>query len=364
MREKFAEVLDLQLEYSSLKTPAMDRRGQLIRNEIPDEMRGWPAAAIGAAEPFCGRLNVQGRDGTGPKTFIPWVRIHSPELSPSATMGWYVVYLFEADGGGVHLCISHGSTRFDGSAFVQRRPEEIAPLMIWSRNLLGAEATHAGFGPGVNLSSYGDLAIAYEASTAFSRRYARDDLPDDRTLTEHAVRAVSLLGQLYRSIELGQGPEADPPDVVAAQMAIEAIGRPLSKRKSGQSFGLTGAERQLVELYAMTMAQGWLSDNGFTSIKDVSAKRPTDFEAKRDGVSYSIEVKGTTGGPDTVLLTRNEVELHRQCFPTNVLIVVHSIQLLSMRKKAAGGELLAKIGWHIKDSALTPIAFRCSIDWS
>lgn len=363
MREKFAEVMDLQKEYSSLKTPSMDRRGVLIRHEIPSELRQWPAVAIGAADPFKGRLNVQGRDGTGPKTFIPWVRVHSPELSPNATKGWYVVYLFEADGDGVHLCISHGSTRFDGSAFIQRRPEEIAPLMTWSRNLLAVEAADANFGPGLNLGSSGDLAIAYEASTAFSRRYARDALPEDTTLAEHAARAVSLLGQLYRSIELGHGPEADPPEIAAAQSAIEEIGQPLSKRKSGQRFGLTAVERRLVELHAMTMAQGWLSDNGFTSVKDVSAKRPTDFEAKKDGVTYCIEVKGTTAGPDTIMLTRNEVDLHRQCSPANVLIVVHSIELLEMRRKAAGGQLMAKVGWHIEDGALSPIAFRCSLEW-
>lgn len=363
MREKFVEVLDLQREFSSLKTPAMARRGVLIRHSIPEEMRKWSATAMGAAEPFKGRLNVQGRDGTGPKTFIPWVRIHSPELSPSATKGWYVVYLFEADGEGVHLCISHGSTRFDGSAFIQRRPEEVVPLMTWSRAVLAAEASQAGFSPGVNLGSSGDLAIAYEASTAFSRRYTRDALPDDATLAKHAARAVLLLGQLYRSIELGHGPEADPPEIAAAQAAIEEIGQPLSKRKSGQGFGLTGAERRLVELHAMSIAQGWLSDNGFTSIKDVSAKRPTDFEANKDGVRYSIEVKGTTAGPATIMLTRNEVDLHRKCSPANVLIVVHSIQLLEMRKKAAGGELLAKVGWQIEDESLTPIAFRCSVEW-
>ncbi len=363
MRASLAEVLDLQHEYSSLKTPAMDRRGVLIRHAIPEKMRKWRAASMGAADPFKGRLNVQGRDGTGPKTFIPWVRIHSPELSPSATKGWYVVYLFEADGQGVHLCISHGSTRFDGGAFIQRRPEEIAPLMIWARNLLGAEATQEKLTIGVDLGSTGDLAIAYEASTAFSRRYSRDSLPDDATLASDAARAVSLLGKIYRSIELGHGPEADPPEIVAVQAAVEDIGQPLSKRKTGQGFGLTGAERRLVELHAMTMAQAWLSDNGFVSIKDVSAKRPTDFEAHKDGIKFYVEVKGTTAGPDTIMLTRNEVDLHKQCFPENVLVVVHSIRLLEMRKRAADGTLLAKIGWRIDDAALQPIAFRYSVDW-
>ena len=96
----------------------MERRGDLIRKIIPKGMRQWRAASAEAVLPFRGRLNVQGRDGTGLKTFVPWVRIHSPELSASAQNGWYVVYLFKADGNGVALCISHGSTRFDGRDFI------------------------------------------------------------------------------------------------------------------------------------------------------------------------------------------------------------------------------------------------------
>ncbi len=120
MRDWFQEVLALQLDFSSENTPSMERRGQLIRNIIPQEMRTWKAVQFDAALPFKGRLNVQGRDGTGRKTFVPWVRIHSPELSPSAQKGWYVVYLFHANGDGVSLCVSHGSTSFNGRDFVPR----------------------------------------------------------------------------------------------------------------------------------------------------------------------------------------------------------------------------------------------------
>ncbi len=88
MREKLERVLDLQRDYDPMPTPAMDERGQLIRHDIPTEMREWSAAQADAAVPYRGRLNVQGRDGTGLRTFVPWVRIHSPELSPSAQNGW------------------------------------------------------------------------------------------------------------------------------------------------------------------------------------------------------------------------------------------------------------------------------------
>ena len=98
MRELFEQVLDLQIQHSSQNTPEMVVRGKLIRDVIPEEVRGWAAARSPAVLPFKGRLKVQGRDGTGLKTFVPWVRIHSPELSPSAQSGWYVVYLFRQDG--------------------------------------------------------------------------------------------------------------------------------------------------------------------------------------------------------------------------------------------------------------------------
>jgi hypothetical protein len=326
-------------------------------------MRTWDAAQVGAAEPFKGRLNVQGRDGTGLKTFIPWVRIHSPELSPSAQNGWYVVYLFEASGEGVHLCISHGSTRFDGRDFVRRSAAEIVPLMTWSRALLGPEAHAAGLVVGINLGSRESLAVAYEASTAFSRRYLQIDLPADEVLAADALRAVQLVGQLYRAQELGQSPESDPPEIVAAESAIARINQPLAERATGQGYGLSTAERRIVELHAMALAEAWLIDNGFTDIKDVSSKQPADFEAKKDGKIYIVEVKGTTSGPDTIMMTRNEVGLHRERCPNNVLIVVSGIELLELRTKAVGGAVAAQVGWAITDEMLTPLAYRCSLEW-
>ena len=45
MRECFAEVLALELEFASENTPAMARRGELIRNIIPGEFdNGGPPA--------------------------------------------------------------------------------------------------------------------------------------------------------------------------------------------------------------------------------------------------------------------------------------------------------------------------------
>lgn len=362
MREKFEEVLALQLEHSSLNTPSMMRRGQLIRVDIPEEMRLWPAASAEAVLPFRGRLNVQGRDGTGLKTFVPWVRIHSPELSPSAQSGWYVVYLFRQDGSGVSLCISHGSTRFDGGDFKPRSAGEAAELMRWGRALLGQSAAAIGMAEGVELASSEKLSRAYEATTAFSKFYPAGSIPDDAILAADASAAVGLLGELYRALELGRAPDSDPPEVLEAEDLVARVSRPgASTAKGGQGFGLSAAERAVVEAHAMNAAQAWLTANGYSGVRDVHKTHSCDFIAVKGGVEHHVEVKGTTAGPGQILLTANEVDLHRKSHPNNVLIVVYNIELHAMRTQAHGGQIMAREAWDLNQAHLRPLSYVCRL---
>jgi len=362
MREWFEEVCTLQLEHSSENTPAMARRGDLIRNVIPAEMRTWPATSSAAVLPFKGRLNVQGRDGTGLKTFVPWVRIHSPELSPSAQKGWYVVYLFRQDGSGVSICISHGSTRFDGGDFKPRSQAEASALMEWARGMFSAEAGAIGLEQGVDLKSSEKLSKAYESTTAFSKFYPVDDLPSETKFMQDALNAVALLGQIYRALELGKEPDAEPPEISAVKAAIEGAARPASAQStSGQGFGLTGPERKLVEDHAMAMAEAWLLAQGYTNIRDVHSSHSCDFIAMYEGTEHFIEVKGTTAGLGKVLLTANEVELHRREHPHNVLIVVYDINLLETRSKADGGKMEVYEQWDIEGVQLKALSYVCQL---
>lgn len=240
--------MELQLQHSSKNTPAMMERGKLIRDIIPGEMREWAAAQAAALLPYKGHLKVQGRDGTGPKTLVPWVRIYSPEMSPSAQRGWYVVYLFRADGKGVSLCISHGSTEFDGRDFKPRSAIEAAQLMTWARGLLGPQASQMGMTEGVNLGPVQRLAKAYMSTTAFSKAYEKADLPNDAVLAADAARAVNLIGKLYRAQQLGFAPFSEPPEVVEAIVAIENVTRPASNKRlgAGQGFGSTRPSERLL----------------------------------------------------------------------------------------------------------------------
>src|SRR5215469_17265426 len=114
LQDALKAVLDLQGEWSAENSQPMQQRGELIRNTIPALFK-----------PLCEqhRLSVEGRDGTGRKTRVPWVRLYDPRFSPSATEGWYVVFLFAADGSAVFLSLNQGTTKFLNGSFVPIDPE-------------------------------------------------------------------------------------------------------------------------------------------------------------------------------------------------------------------------------------------------
>lgn len=362
MREIMLEVCELQLEHSSENTPAMQRRGELIRNVIPTEFRTWKDAFRESILPYKGRLNVQGRDGTGRKTFVPWVRIHSPELSPSAQNGWYVVYLFHQDGSGISLCLMHGSTKFNGAEFVARPPEEARKLKSWAQHFLHDDASALDFTFGVNLGSVEPLAKAYEKTAAISKYYSSLNMPSDIDILRDLRQALGLLGKIYDAINQGIAPESSSPEIADAEMFINEIAKPERAKTSygGQGFGLNAEQRRAVELRAMDVAREWLVENGFVSITNTSTDSPYDYTAKKGDSKYIIEVKGTTSILGNIFLTANEVDAHIRHFPKNVLIVVSQIQLLEMRTKALSGLTSAWVGWAPHHDRLKAMCYSYS----
>lgn len=132
-------------------------------------------------------------------------------------------------------------------------------------------------------------------------------------------------------------------------------------RKPGQGFGLRPAQRKLVEEHAMERAAGWLKAKGFSAWEKVAAIAACDYVAERGGHEHVVEVKGTTGELGAILLTANEMALHRDWHPRNLLIVVHGILLSADSTHASGGEVTAYDPWIIDETALTPTAFSYAL---
>jgi len=359
MRTELLAVITLQREYTSKNSPAMQRRGVLIRDLIPQELRAASSRLKAALGAHGDDLAFQGRDGTGRKTLIPWVRFYSQSRSTSAQKGWYCVYLFDAPGSGVYLELGHGSTNFTEGEFRPRPPEELARLVAWGRQILAPVIqSNPQLGEPMVLQG-GELGDAYERSAVLTKWYSVESLPSDEELFDDAVEFAGYLKRIYDAEALGLAPTTPPPEVLEVETV--AAGQP-GRRGIGQGFGLSTAERRAVEMHAMRLAKAHLESLQWR-VRDVSATSPYDFECKRASDEMIVEVKGTTSTGEQIVLTKNEVAAHRARHPNNALIVVHSITLARNpdSPSADGGELLMLSPWEIVEAQLRPLAFQYTV---
>jgi hypothetical protein len=192
-KEVVARILDLQVSWSSQNTPEMQERGVLVRQAGPRLVKGM-LAGLSSLIPD---LAVEGRDGTGRKTRVPWIRVYSKSRSPSATSGWYVAALFAADGSAVFLSINQGTTSFEAGSLKASATDLLEARVRWAQGILGATIDKAGASVDeIDLKDPVGLGAGYERANVCSYRFTRDELSDD--LFRDRLRSlVGLLQELY-----------------------------------------------------------------------------------------------------------------------------------------------------------------------
>jgi hypothetical protein len=99
----------------------------------------------------------------------------------------------------------------------------------------------------------------------------------------------------------------------------EALLRPRRRRSI-----TAAAQRRAIERRAVEVATDKLESEGW-AVEDVGAIESYDLDCVRGGEHLLVEVKGTTGPPDRVIVTANEVSLARAHAPATALLVVHHI---------------------------------------
>jgi MoxR-like ATPase len=211
LRGALNQVLKLQAQWVISNSPEMQERGRLVRHEIPSLLEFHVAD---------GEWAVEGGDGLGNKAKIPWIRVYRAQHSPSARSGWYLVYLFAADGSAVFLSL--------GKAATGPNNENLSPTLLSEesarvrRQLEGAPGFDR-FGDRVTLGAGGPNAIGYESATAGAIRYTADALPTDAQLVDDLMLGLALLDRIY----LGQQPtQRDSASLTLDQLAaeVEAVG--------------------------------------------------------------------------------------------------------------------------------------------
>lgn len=358
MENTLGKICKLQPSYSSTNTPEMQERGHLIRSVLAGELRTRLPALQKAFDSIFDDLAVEGSDGIGRKTEAPWVRLFSRAMSPNPREGFYLVIHFSANGSAVFITIGCGSTIWRGGDLQAVSDDELKTRTSWARFVVQQKwKTLSPFEDEIVLGAKASLPRTFEKATAFAKRISVSDLPNTN-VDLLLFRAAERLSEIY----LAQIEQRDisPGDQDAGVIAV--ITKPLRNRARKQGRGLTGKERQVVELQAMALAIQYLSVKGYES-RDTSATDSFDILAKKSGQELMVEVKGTTSDIcDSVLMTKNEVNLHRKHKGSTGLLIVSKIRLScdGCEPTATGGEVEALLYWDIDDWLSEPIAFQVS----
>lgn len=353
-------ICELQPKWTSRNTPEMKERGRLVRKDLVQSLRVHEGRFKEALGRYSYDWDMYGSDGIGQKSEAPWVRVYSARMSPSATEGFYMVIHFAADGSAVFVTVGHGSNNWqpDGSLSPYRR-DELSAIVDRGRMILNdSYGSMAPFLDEISLGAKNSGPENFERATVCAKRIPLDQLTDD-FFVDYVVRALEMLSVIYEAVALGSGQDA----AELGERDADYLNNPLRRPKVGQGFGASAADRKAIEICAMEQAERWLEANAFTDVKDCSGSQSYDFSASRDSINWKIEVKGTTADHgDAILMTANEVELHRSERGSTVIIVVSGIRLdrAGSTPKASGGKIWAEIGWDINKWTQTPTAFRVS----
>lgn len=356
MKEALKRICELQPHYSAGNTPEMQERGEQLRGVLKpaiEKLEPLLGAALGRFGPD---FHVDASDGIGRKTELPWVRFCSKAMSPSPTEGFYCVIHFSTDGSAVHITAGCGSSRFHNGSSIPLPDRELDAQTAWARTVLLEQLGNLEpFSDPANFGATRQLPISFQRATAIAKRVAYDDI-DDTDLERLLEQAAERLRIVYEAQAIGR----DLSLADQAELEIAAVINPNHDQNTRQGYGLPPAAKRAVERRAMEIAEQWLSDNGY-NVKDCSASRPYDIEAQNGSKTIKVEVKGTTSDrADAILMTRNEVELHRREKGATALIVVSKIRLIVDGDKftANGGQAETMLGWDIDKWSLEPTAYR------
>jgi hypothetical protein len=361
------KVLAFQPSWTVDNSDAMEERGRLVRKTLPEAIQIDRARLAGALGLPLDAVGVKGRDATGGKSQIPWVRIFGREQSPTVREGWCLVYLFSATGERVYLSLMQSTTMWirEVRDYKSRPSQDLEARARWALPLISDAIAHrADLVRDLHLDATTKVGKTYPPGNLVAFEYPRDAIPAASALREDLRFMAGLLGRLYAAeARATLATDAPAPEVVdAEESAALAAGRRRNHDTrtvpSGQGFRLSVTERKSIESHAVAMATGYFERLGWR-VEDVGATESFDLLLRRGDEVCRAEVKGTTSQGRQVVLTRAEVERQREYFPHNALAVVHSIRLDRTHEPAVafGGEVDCTTEWEVAEADLTPISY-------
>lgn len=132
-------------------------------------------------------------------------------------------------------------------------------------------------------------------------------------------------------------------------------------RSSGQGYRPSKELRDAVERQAVRAAASYYRKRGWY-VDDVGDRESYDLRCRKQDKELHVEVKGTSGEPDTVNLTANEVAHAREWYPNTALFVLHDIKVEDRDgAEVSGGETVILHPWRINENDLEATQYRYNV---
>jgi hypothetical protein len=123
---------------------------------------------------------------------------------------------------------------------------------------------------------------------------------------------------------------------------------------STQGFMLSAHSRKMIEMYAVDMAINHFENEGY---KVVVHGKPFDLLCKKNDKTLYVEVKGTHGAANGIILTRNEVELSQKKSADFALFVVSEVSVDNDAEVLSGGTVRIVHPWKPRQELLQVIGY-------
>lgn len=155
--------------------------GDLVKNKMVEELKN--------IEDLKG-YEIKGSIGNGRFASVPWVAIMNKEVTKATTKGFYVAFLFRADGEKVFLTLNQGATYFKEKKLKEKDIIKISKALY--RTLETPESNPID----IDLESNTQLGSSYEGTTISGFEYSINNMPDSATIENDIIKLLNDYEQL------------------------------------------------------------------------------------------------------------------------------------------------------------------------
>ncbi len=141
------------------------------------------------------KYKVEGSPGKGNWAEVPWLCVFDKDITQTATRGFYIVYLFNADMSGVHLSLNQGWTHYKEKYKAAKGKEYIKKVANSCKHILRSSLNDFSFND-ITLHCSGNLGKGYEYGHICGKYYSKENIPNKLELVNDLR---NLLG-VYRGV--------------------------------------------------------------------------------------------------------------------------------------------------------------------